>query len=191
MAFYSDYDNLLGSDLAAAGGSGTSQVFNGGAAVAKGLEVQATYDMLANNRTSFNLPVSVAYTYTNAFFLSSFKSEFEGWGEVERGDELPYLAHHQLTLILSLEHRNFNINISGRYLGEMRTRPGQSDLSTDENIDAYFVLDGSANYNLTRNISLFANATNFTDEVYMVSTRPAGLRPGRPMAFLIGIKAGF
>lgn len=191
VAFYSDYDNLLGSDLAAAGGSGTSQVFNGGAAVAKGLEVQATYDMLANNRTSFNLPVTVAYTYTDAIFLSSFKSEFEGWGEVAKGDELPYLAHHQLTLILSLEHRNFNINISGRYLGEMRTMPGQSDLSTDENIDAYFVLDGSANYNLTRNISLFANATNFTDEVYMVSTRPAGLRPGRPMAFLVGIKAGF
>ena len=42
-----------------------------------------------------------------------------------------------------------------------------------------------------KNISLFANATNLTDEVYGVARRPAGLRPGMPAAFNIGLKAGF
>jgi len=192
VVFFNDYSNLLGTDLAAAGGGGTGDLFNGGEVQTKGLEFQAAYDLLATKKQSaFSLPFSVVYTYTDATFGNDFDSDFEGWGEVAVGDQFPYLANNQFTFILGLDHRAFSINLSGRYMDEMRTAPGQGDIPDNEKTDSYFVIDASANYMLHKNIALFANATNLTDQVYVVARRPAGLRPGMPKAFNIGIKATF
>ena len=76
-------------------------------------------------------------------------------------------------------------------MDEMRTAPGQGDIPANEKTDSYFVIDASASYNLHKNIALFANATNLTDQVYVVARRPAGLRPGMPRAFNVGLKANF
>jgi Fe(3+) dicitrate transport protein len=192
VIYFNDYRNLLGADLSAAGGGGTGDLFNGGKAQAKGIEFQLGYDLLsARTQSDFSLPVSVVYTYSDAVFLNDFDSEFEGWGGVHAGDHFPYLAKHQVALLLGLEHRLFSINLSGRYSSAMRTSPGQGDIPVNEGTDAYFVIDVSATYVLHKNISLFANATNITDQVYNVARRPAGLRPGMPGAFNIGIKATF
>ena len=192
VIFYNDYNNLLGTDLTAAGGGGTGALFNGGEVQTKGLEFQVTYDLLATQKHSdFSLLLSVAYTYTDAVFENDFESAFEGWGTVASGDEFPYLANNQLTFILALEHHRFNINLSGRYIDKMRTAPGQGEIPTNEKTDSYFVLDASANYMLHKNISLFGNATNLANRVYNVARRPAGLRPGMPRAFNAGLKVTF
>ena len=73
----------------------------------------------------------------------------------------------------------------------MRTAPGQGELSANEQTDAYFILDSSVSYSLSRQVSLFMNGTNLSDEVYVVAQRPAGLRPGMPRAFNVGVKARF
>lgn len=93
--------------------------------------------------------------------------------------------------MVGLEHKQFSFNFSGKYMDEMRTQPGQGELIATEKTSAYFVLDASAAYRPHKNISLFASATNLTDQVYVVARRPAGLRPGMPRAFRIGIKADF
>jgi Fe(3+) dicitrate transport protein len=192
VVFFNDYSNLLGSDLAASGGSGTGDLFNGGEVQTRGLEFQLSCDLLSGNRESpYGLPVSVAYTYTDAVFQNSFQSTFEEWGGVAEDDQFPYLATHQFTFIAGLEHHQFTVNLSGRYLGEMRTSPGQGEIPANEKIGAHFVVDASASYLLHKNISLFANATNLLDEVYLVARRPAGLRPGMPRAFNVGMKARF
>ncbi len=192
VAFFNDYSNLLGADLAAASGEGTGDLFNGGEVQAKGLEFQMTYDLLsARKHSMFSLPFSIVYTYTDAVFQNSFVSTFEDWGTVTAGDHFPYLANNQFTFILGLEHRKFSINLSGRYMDEMRSNPGQNEIPANEKTDSYFVVDASANYAMHKNISLFANATNLTNEVYIVARRPAGLRPGMPRAFNIGLKANF
>lgn len=192
VIFYNDYSNLLGADLAAAGGGGTGDLFNFGKVQSKGLEFQLTYDLLSvRPKSVFSMPVSLVYTYTDAIFNSSFISTFEDWGTVTVGDQLPYLANNQFTIMLGLEYRKFSVNLSGRYMDEMRTSPGQGEIPTNKKTDSYFVIDASANYAMHKNISLFANATNLTDEVYIVARRPAGLRPGMPRAFNIGLKANF
>jgi Fe(3+) dicitrate transport protein len=192
VIFFNDYSNLLGVDLSAVGGGGSGDLFNGGRAQAKGIEFQLGYDLLsAQKQSDFSLPVSIVYTYSDAIFLNDFDSDFEGWGDIHAGDHFPYLASHQLALLLGLEHRLFSINLSGRYSSAMRTQPGQGDIPSNEGTDAYFVVDASATYMLDKHISLFANATNVTDQVYNVARRPAGLRPGMPGAFNIGIKATF
>ncbi len=191
VGFYNDYTNLLGADLNAAGGGGTGDLFNGGEVTVAGLEAQATYYLFSKSLTKFSLPFSVVYTFTDATFDNSFESDFDGWGDVEAGDQLPYLANNQFTFILGLEHKKFSVNLSGRYMDEMRTNPGQGAILSNEKTDSYFVLDASATYRMHDMVSLFASATNLTDEVYVVARRPAGLRPGMPRGFTLGLKADF
>ncbi len=192
VLFFNNYSNLLGADLEAAGGGGTNEQFNGGAVKTKGLEFNLTYDLLSSkSQSAFSLPLTVVYTYTDARFQNDFDSDFGAWGDVSAGDRFPYLANNQFTVMLGLEHRKFSLNLSGKYMGEMRTEPGQGEIPSNEKADSYFVVDAGASYTLHKNISLFANATNLTDQVYVVARRPAGLRPGLPRAFNIGMRATF
>ncbi|MBW8050209.1 MAG: TonB-dependent receptor [Cytophagales bacterium] len=191
IVFFNDYSNLLGTDLEANGGSGTGDQFNGGAVRSQGLELQLTYDLLSSKTSIFSIPVSLVYTYTDATFQNNFDSDFSPWGEVKAGDKLPYLANNQFTFLISLDHRKFSLNLSGKYVDEMRTKAGQGDILNNEKTDAQFVLDFSADYAISKNAALFANATNLTNQVYVIARRPAGLRPGMPRAFNMGVKANF
>lgn len=191
VGFYNDYQNLLGSDLAAAGGVGTGDLFNGGTAETYGVEVLANYDVLRNQKSKFNLPFTVSYTYTNATFKSDFVSSFADWGTVESGDQLPYLSNHQLAINLSLEHAKFTINLSGKYNSEMRTTAGKGTPNPEDLIPAFFLLDASASYKLIQQVHVFGSVTNLTNTRYLVATRPAGLRPGMPLFFQIGLKVHF
>ena len=189
--FFNDYQNLLGSDLAAAGGAGSTQQFNGGEVDARGVEAELQYEFIQDPTAQFSLPLSLAYTYTDATFQNSFESEFEPWGPVATGDHLPYLAQHQLALLLSLQSAKFDINISGKYISGMRTQAGQEALTTANSIDGYWVADVSAHYAISRNIKLFSSLTNAFNETYAVAARPAGLRPGMPRALTVGIRGNF
>lgn len=192
VLFFNNYTNLLGADFASSGGSGSGDLFNGGAALTKGLEFQLTYNLLSRHtQSTFTLPFTIVYTYTDARFLNDFESEFDPWGDVVAGDQLPYLANNQFTLMLALEHHKFNINLSGRYMDKMRSTAGQGNIPDNEKIDSYFIVDASANYMLNKNITLFTTITNLTGQVYNVARRPAGLRPGMPKAFNLGAKVIF
>ncbi|MFP5471521.1 MAG: TonB-dependent receptor family protein, partial [Bacteroidia bacterium] len=192
VIFYNDYKNLLGSDLAASGGMGTGDLFNAGQVETKGLELMATYDVLSSkNESRYHLPITLSYTYTDAIFKNSFVSTFEEWGTVTSGDHFPYMSNHQLALIAAVEHNKFNVNVSSRYNSEMRITPSQGAVPAENLIPAYMIIDASATYNLSRQIGLFASVTNITNEAYLVARRPAGLRPGMPRAFNIGLRANF
>lgn len=189
--FFNDYENLLGADLASSGGTGSTDLFNGGEVRTFGLEFQASYDLLATKNNGWSMPLSVTYTFTDAEFQSGFESEFEGWGTVEAGDELPYLAKNQMAVLWNLNNEKCSFNLSARYQDAMRTVAGQGDVPTNESTDSYFVLDVNASYFLHPNLAIFGSVTNMTDTVYVVARRPAGLRPGLPRAFMGGVKVDF
>lgn len=189
VVFLNDYKNLLGADLAAGGGAGTGNLFNGGNAISRGVEFQAIYDLMSSFKSKINLPLTIGYTYTDAKFESDFNSTFEDWGTVRQGDNLPYLSNHQFSANLSVEHAKFTFNCGTKYNSEMRTVAGSGSIPSAELIPAYFVIDAGAKYHLHKNISAVLNVTNITNQVYLVSTRPAGLRPGMPRAIQIGLKA--
>lgn len=191
VLFYNDYKNLLGADLTAAGGTGSNELFNGGAAKSYGIEFQINYDFLNNSATELRLPVQLSYTYTDAEFLTSFASDFEGWGTVNEGDELPYLAHNQLSLIIGIEYRRFSFSVNGRYMDAMRTEPGQGAIAENKSTDSYFLTDLSASFLVRKYVSVFTNVLNISDEKYIVARRPAGVRPGMPRAINAGIKLLF
>ena len=191
VGFMNDYQNLLGSDLNASGGSGSNEMYNGGEVLSYGLEFQMGMDLLSGKSSKTKMPLSLVYTYSNAEFLSSFDSSFEGWGEVSSGDQLPYLAQHQFTFLLGLELEKMAFNFSGRYTDEMRTAPGQGEKIADQKTDSAVILDASSTYSVSENVSLFLSGTNLSDQVFIVARRPAGLRPGMPRAFTFGVKAKF
>ncbi len=187
IGFYNDYENLLGADMAASGGGGTGNLFNAGSASIYGLEAELNY-RLPITLKGVAFPFSMAYTFTDGQFLSSFNAENEDWGAVTNGDRLPYLSNHQLTINAGAEHRFFDIQMSSKYNSAMRTSPGQGEIPTNVRIGSNFIIDMSANFRVTSYLTAFGSVNNLTNSVYVVAHRPAGLRPGMPRSFLVGLK---
>ncbi|WP_297703518.1 TonB-dependent receptor [uncultured Eudoraea sp.] len=186
VGFFNDYSNLLGSDLAATGGTGSLEQFNAGEVNVTGLEVLLNYSAL-NNHKNLRLPITFAYTLTNAEFRSSFDSPNDIWGEVTVGDEMPYIPKHQFNALISLEHPSYELNLSGRYNGSFRTKAGSGRIPANELVPSSFVIDLSAKYHLNDHFSINGRIINLLDETYAVSRVPAGLRPGHPFGGFIGV----
>ena len=190
IGFFNDYSNLLGSDLAATGGTGSLDQFNAGEVEVSGIELLLNYNLLSSN-TKLNLPISFGYTYTHSKFQSSFGSSEDLWGEVQKGDELPYIPKHQFNVMASLEHNKYEINLSGRYNGEFRTQAGIGDIPGNQKVPSNFIVDFSTVYHFNNKLSVNGTIINLFDEVYAVSRVPAGLRPGHPFGLSLGLEFRF
>lgn len=188
VTFFSDYANLLGRDTLSAGGEGTGDAFNGGAVDVIGLEAAYQYELGAKQGWPVIVPVRVVYTYTRGEFRSSFETDFADWApEVEAGDELPYLPEHQLSISTGVTSTRWNTFLNLAYVDAMRTSAGQGSIPAGEGTDASLVIDMSLMFWLRESLGLRLQALNLFDEVYVVARRPAGARPGRPRAVLIGL----
>jgi Fe(3+) dicitrate transport protein len=192
VAFYSDYGNLLGRDTLSSGGEGTGDAFNGGAVQVIGLEAAFDYDLGAAHGWPLSVPLGLVYTYTHGQFLTSFATSFPDWApEVTAGDELPYLPEHQLGATGGVSSRRWSAFFTLAYVDAMRSSPGQGPIPESESTDANVVVDLSLGYWLKENLAIRLQARNLLDEVYVVARRPAGARPGRPRAILIGLDWDF
>ncbi len=189
--YYNDYDNLLGADLAATGGGGTVDLYNGGKSLIYGLEHDITYDLTGLFHSRISMPLTFQYTFTHATFQNDFESEYEPWGDVTKGDQLPYIPNHQFTFNLGVYYKRITFDFSSKYVGQMRTKPGMGKIEPEELIPHHFICDVSAKYKIVNFLELYAGVYNLFNQVYVVARRPAGLRPGMPQHFRFGIKAYF
>ena len=190
LGFYNDYSNLLGSDLAASGGTGSLEQFNAGEVSVKGIELLLNYDLLQKN-TSYALPITFGYTFTDARFLNSFGSDASLWGEVQSGDELPYIAKHQFNTSISLEHNRFELNLNGRLNGAFKTKASADAVNAANGITSNFIIDFVGKYHVSKTLSLSAKIINVLDKTYAVAKVPAGLRPGHPFGIYGGLDFRF
>jgi Fe(3+) dicitrate transport protein len=189
VGFYADYDNILGKATLATGDpTGAGELFNGGAVRVVGLEVGLDVDPAAARGLAFRLPVRVAYTRTAAEFRTSFASQFEPWGTVESGDELPYLPEHQLYSSVGYERGRWATRLEANHVTAMRTTAGQGPIPAGSGTDAFTVWSASAEFSPASWSTVFAGVENLTDETYVVARQPAGARPGLPRTFLVGIR---
>lgn len=188
IGFYNNYSNMLGSDLAASGGSGTLEQFNVGEARVKGAEFLVQYQPLPHT-CSLRLPLQLSYTYTDTEMRNSFESH--SWGNVVRGDEIPYIFKHALNMQLGIEYKWFYANIGARYNSDMRTSPGQGVIAEREKVPANLILDASVNVLVNKYLTLKLNAINLTNRVYLTSRHPAGLRAGHPFGIYAGANVRF
>lgn len=194
VGFYNDYSNLKGACTFSSGciqvaEQTLDQEFNGGEVDVYGVEASTSFDIEMTN--SITTPIKVAYTYSQSEFKNDFESSFSQWGNVEVGDELPYLPEHQLTVEMGLQSENWQISLLVKYISEMSETAGsKTDLKgmiTDELIQ----LDLSSWYQVNKQIKLYGKIDNITDEEVIVSRRPFGARPGKPQQLIVGIKYSF
>ena len=134
------------------------------------------------------MPLELAWTNTN----SEFQESFDGfWGDVSKGDELPYLPDTMIALNLGLNVDKISANISMKKTSEMRTVAGSGSISGSNATDELTIIDLGLRYALQDNIRLSVGINNFMDDDGVVSRRPYGARPTMPRSFSFGVDYTF
>ncbi len=183
--FVNDYDNLVGTVTESTGGGDVGEQFDGGEVVVSGLEVTSSYNWSLGR---LHVPMSIQYTWTTeAKFESGFDSNFDPWGEVSVGDELPYIPKHQLRAMAGLATEQWRINVSANYIGKLRTTAGQGPFDQAKSVDARVVWDLATAWQFTPRLSSYVKVDNLLDETYVAALRPAGARPGLPRTAYLGL----
>jgi len=191
IGFLNNYSEMLGSDLAAAGGSGTGDLFNAGKAVVQGVEFYANWNVLNGLSSRMRMPLSVAYTFTDARFGSSFNSSFEPWGNVLEGDHIPYTPTHQINGRLDLRSGKFTIGLGVNYQSEVATVTGVRNDANTTKIAARMIVDANASYRFNTHFEVFSTVANLGNTVYEAAQLPAGYRPGMPRLVQGGVRLRF
>jgi Fe(3+) dicitrate transport protein len=189
VLFFSDYDNLTADDSFAGGGAGSGEQFNGGAVDIFGVEVSASHAIEAGENVRF--PLTLSYMYLHSEFKSTFSSDNPQFGDVESGDELPYLPEHQLTVAVGMDVETVHVSLAANYVGWMREEAGTGDPGTYFKVPARTVLDFSSSWRPYAWLRLYFNVQNLLDEEYLVSHRPFGARPGLPRQMIGGLEFSF
>jgi len=179
--FTNSYENLIGADTAASGG-GTDELFNGGAVDISGLELYLRRILVDNG--SMQIPFEMSWTNTN----SKFQESFDGfWGEVSKGDELPYIPDNLITLNLGLNVKKFSSNISLKKTPKMRTVAGSGRLLKSNSTDKLTIIDFGMRYAFDDSVILSFNINNFLNDNSIAARRPYGVRPSMPRSLNIGV----
>ena len=191
VSFFNDYSNLKESCSQSNCGDDTQldTEFNGGAVNVYGLETQFGQRYPLNMQ--IEIPYSLVYTYTKSEFQEAFNSDFAQWGEVRKGDELPYLPTHQATFNLGIDGDVWRINMALKYISAMNEAAGRGVALSGVKTDASTVIDVSASYDIGQYGRIYAKVDNITDEADIISRRPYGARPSKPRQFSIGYKYQF
>jgi Fe(3+) dicitrate transport protein len=184
--FVNDYDNLVGTVTDSTGGGGVvGDQFDGGEVIVQGLELSSGYNFSVG---AVDVPVSFKYTWTTeAEFKNAFDSNFGPWGEVEVGDEMPYIPEQQFRLTGGIEFAQFRMNVAANYVGAMRTHAGQGPVDPQQAIESHVVWDMTAAWNFTPSLSTYLKVDNLFDETYVAARRPGGARRGLPQTMYLGL----
>ena len=192
IGFFNDYTNLKAVCTQSSGGdciNNIDQEFNGGEVQVYGLEANLSVDF--NLTSELGLPVKLAYTNTQSEFQTDFTSGFSQWGKITKGDELPYLPEHQLSITMSLEADTWQLGIMTKYVSAMLEAAGTNTELEGYETDEVIQLDLSASYMINVDTKAYFKIDNLTDEVHLVSRRPFGARPSKPRQMSIGLKYQF
>lgn len=183
IAFYSDYDNLLGECTLANSGCSIDEIgdrFNGGAAKVKGLELRVVGE-LAENWLG-----SVSYTYTDTEFASTFNSNV--WGPVENGQPIPYIPENQVQVSFGYDNSEWNIFTNLNYVDGTCTKPACGEF---QQTDSRFIVDLASEFDINDSTSIYATIDNLLDDDSIVAREPYGARPDKPRTARVGVKFNF
>ena len=191
IGFYNDYENLLATCRQGTGcdPNQVDEQFNAGGVDVYGLEFLADSEPYLGWEVT--APLSLSYTFTQSEFRHSFTSASAVFGDVEKGDELPYVPENVFTLSLGLRRGRIGTTATLSYIGEMRDVAGKGHIPGNERIDSYFVGDVMMYWDFSDSGRIYLGIDNFADDAYMVSRRPFGARPGKPLFVQGGIKYHF
>lgn len=187
IAFYSDFSDKtencsVGSPCSDGATSGT---FENGEAVISGLETQLGTEWQGEN---FNVPLNIAYTYTQA----EISGDNPANGLLD-GDTLKDVPENTFSARVGVEHSSgWNNYAVAKYVDEMCVSVGcNRSTSPQAKTDAVFVVDYISRYSLDKNAEVFFKVENLFDKQEIVSRSPDGARPNKPRSVMLGMTVGF
>jgi Fe(3+) dicitrate transport protein len=190
IAYYNDYQNLTTICTLSSGceDANLDVEFEAGRSRIYGVEVFAEDEL---RFAGARLPLSASYTLTRTEFLETFTSNDPIFGEVEAGDELPYVPRHEGRISAGIEVEEVGGYVAGNYVSRMREESGSGPLDLALATDAQLTLDVGVHYQVLRPLRLYAQARNVTNEHDLASRRPYGARPNPPRWVQVGAQLEF
>jgi Fe(3+) dicitrate transport protein len=186
IAFFNDYDNLQGVCTASSGSDcEIGDVFNGDAVKVPGVEFQLRNDL--SRWAGYRLPLLFSYTWMNAKFESDI-ADSEYFGDVRRGDAVPYVPDHQAFLSLGLEKGAWSAYISANYADSVCTLASCGAFETTE---ASTVFDLGLHYRISPSLEIYSVLENLTAQLDIVSRQPYGARPSKDRTWAVGARLEF
>lgn len=185
MGFFNDYENLVGVCTNSSGsGCEPGDAFNGDGVRIPGLE----FSLLASlgEAGGWTFPLQAAYTWMDAEFETGFDSEF--FGEVHRGDPVPYIPAHQAWASLGAERDALSLHLSLSHVDAVCT---QARCDAFERTGSATLLDLAAHYRIRPGWELYAVVENLGDENYVAGRQPYGVRPNKPRSWSLGTRYEF
>jgi len=186
-AFLMDFSNQIIPISQSSGNINATGIANGGTTTNKGIELATSIDVLKCMKRKSSLMVSGNVTWVSAQFDDNRYISKNGTLVNIRGNQLPYAPELICNTSIAYENKNgWGIQIFGNYIHQQFA----DELNTIEPsnnglvglIDSRFIVDASAYYPLKKQKTSFTlSAKNLTNERYMVSRRPQGIRVGLPL----------
>jgi Fe(3+) dicitrate transport protein len=192
--FYMDFDNQIIPSSQSVGGSGFG-LTNAGRTLHQGLEVSVN----ANSREVFNSKWLVLLDANNTFINATYNSDRLVGNENKnvKGNRLPYAPNFTLSTALSIEApfgtgvRITNTYVGNQFADELNTVTPSNNGRIGE-IESYYLLDATLYHKLSKlNASFNLSVKNLTDERYISTRRPEGIRVGLPRLITAGFEIKF
>jgi Fe(3+) dicitrate transport protein len=190
IGFYNDYSNLTDVCTLASGclTDDLDRQFDAGKARIVGLEAFASHELVLGGVT---LPLRLSYTLTHGEFRNSFQSQDPIYGDVESGDEIPYLPRHQLNASAGAESEQLGAIVGLSYVSRMREEAGSGPLDDAVTTDEQLWLDLGLRGRVLRPLTFYVNLRNALSSQDIVSRRPYGARPNAPRWLQLGAQLEF
>ncbi len=194
--FYMDFSNQIIPVSESSGGTGAGLV-NGGRTEHYGAEAAIQVNFHEFFKTKEKIMLSVNTTYVNATFSSDrFLSEGDDLINVN-GNKVPYSPELIFNSVLRYESNiglgtQINFSYVGKQYSDALNTTEMSNDGLTGVIPAYKLLDVMVKYNLKKiNTTFSISGKNITDERFIVSYRPQGIRVGMPRFVIFGVKYEF
>ncbi len=129
-------------------------------------------------------PLTVSYTYLDATFDTDI-ADTDFFGDVSKGDPLPYIPKHQFLVSLGVEKGRFSSYLSANYVDETCVRASCGEF---EKTDSWLTLDLAAHYRFSDHITFYGRINNLTDDNVIVARHPYGARPNLGRTASLGVR---
>jgi Fe(3+) dicitrate transport protein len=186
IGFVSDYDNVV-APAEAGRGEGQGQSAVSGTAIVSGLELDGHGRIKLPG--GYGLPLRGAYTFTRAVFTQTFTSSYKPWARVEVGDTIPFIPPHQFSVSAGVDRQQkIGLDLMLSFMDRMREVAGSGEPLPTERTDRYAMLDAAAYVQALDTLRVYLKCDNVTNNQPLVSRRPFGARPGKPLLVQVGVK---
>ena len=192
-AFYMDFSNQIIPVSESSGGTG-SGLLNGGSTVHKGIEAAYRLNISSLFKTSSKIVLSNNLTFVQAYYTGErFKKSGTETININ-GNTTPYAPayFHNASLNVELPF-GLGILLSANFTGKQYTDELNTVAATADGrnglLSAYKVFDANLYYRIPKAATTLSfTVKNLSDERYIVSKRPQGIRVGLPRYFMASVQ---